>query len=412
MRRCASNSPEALTDYLLHEEYEEKYLICLPVRPAAAVGVQAQDKNQFNPVNTGVNSLGIAPDSRGGGMGDVGAATSPDVNSQFWNPAKYPFTISRAGVSISYTPWLRKLVNDIDLAYLAGYYRIGDYQAVSASLRYFSLGEVPVGYEDENSVGYSIKPYEMAVDVAYSRMLSERFSAAVALRYIYSDLAYREDEEVSAGSAFAADIAFYYTNYILLAQRECMLSFGLNASNIGTKVSYDSGNTSQFLPTNLRLGASLLFPIDNYNVIGLHFDANKYMVPTRPIKRDDESQEEYEQRLERDYNEISPISGIFKSFSDAPGGFKEELQEIQWSLGLEYTYHDQFSVRGGYHWEHENKGNRKYFSFGAGFRMSVFSLDAAYLVSTAQSNPLDQTLRFSLGFDLDGIKDLFGRRRR
>ena len=223
---------------------------------------------------------------------------------------------------------------------------------------------------------------------------------------------HREDEEVSAGSAFAADIAFYYTNYILLAQRECMLSFGLNASNIGTKVSYDSGNTSQFLPTNLRLGASLLFPIDNYNVIGLHFDANKYMVPTRPIKRDDESQEEYEQRLERDYNEISPISGIFKSFSDAPGGFKEELQEIQWSLGLEYTYHDQFSVRGGYHWEHENKGNRKYFSFGAGFRMSVFSLDAAYLVSTAQSNPLDQTLRFSLGFDLDGIKDLFGRRRR
>lgn len=371
----------------------------------------AQEKNLFNPIHTGVNSLNIAPDSRGGGMGDVGAATDPDVNSQYWNPAKYPFTISRAGVSISYTPWLRKLVNDIDLAYLAGYYRIGDYQAVSASLRYFSLGEVPVGYEDEGSAGYSIKPYEMSVDVAYSRMLSERFSAAVALRYIYSDLAYREDEEVSAGSAFAADLAFYYTNYVMLARRECMLSFGLNASNIGTKISYDHGNTAQFLPTNLRLGASLLFPIDDHNTIGLSVDANKYMVPTRPIKGADESQEEYEERLESDYNDVSPIKGIFKSFGDAPGGFKEELREIQWSLGAEYTYNQQFTVRAGYHWEHETKGNRKYFAFGAGFKMSVFSLDAAYLVASAQTNPLDQTLRFSLGFDLDGIRDLFGRRR-
>jgi hypothetical protein len=375
-----------------------------------AATLAAQDKNQFNPVNTGVNSLNIAPDSRGGGMGDVGVATDPDVNSQYWNPAKYPFTISRAGASISYTPWLRKLVNDIDLAYLAGYYRIGDHQAISGSLRYFSLGEVPVSYESDAAV-YTIKPYEMAVDVAYSRMLSEHFSAAVALRYIYSDLAYREDEEVSPGSAFAADIAFYYSNYLIIAQRECMLSFGLNASNIGTKISYDSGNTSLFLPTNLRIGASLLFPVDNYNTLSLSFDANKYMVPTRPVRGENESQEEYEERLQRDYYDISPIKGIFKSFSDAPGGFKEELQEIQWSLGVEYTYNQRFSVRGGYHWEHENKGNRKYFAFGAGFRMSVFSLDAAYLLSTAQSNPLDQTLRFTLGFDLDGIRDLFGRRR-
>lgn len=388
-----------------------KKFILFSIISLFAVITVAQDKNQFNPVNTGVNSLNLAPDSRGGAMGDVGVATSPDANSQYWNPAKYPFSIGRAGVSISYTPWLRKLVDDIDLAYLAGFYRIGDYQAVSGSLRYFSLGEVPVNH-GESSPGYSIKPYEMAIDVAYSRMLSERFSAAVALRYIYSDLAYREDEDISAGSAFAADIAFYYTNYVILAQRECMLSFGLNASNIGTKISYDSGNTSQFLPTNLRLGASLLVPIDDYNRIGISFDANKYMVPTRPIRGEDESQEEYEDRLERDYNDVSPIKGIFKSFSDAPGGFKEEMQEIQWSLGLEYTYNEQFSIRGGYHWEHENKGNRKYFSFGAGFKMSVFSLDASYLVSTAQSNPLDQTLRFTLGFDLDGIKDLFGGRRR
>ena len=304
---------------------------------------------------------------------------------------------------------MRKLVNDIDLAYVAGYYRLGDYQAISASLRYFSLGEVPIGGGDAGA-GYSIKPYEMAVDAAYSRMLSEHFSAAVALRFIYSDLAYRQDEDVTPGSAFAADLAFYYNNYIILAQRECMLAFGLNISNIGSKVSYDNGNTSLFLPTNLRLGASLLFPMDDYNVIGVNFDINKLLVPTRPIKGENESDEEYQDRLISEYNDISPIAGIFKSFADAPGGFKEELREIQWSLGLEYTYHNQFSVRGGYHWEHETKGNRKYFAFGAGFKMSVFSLDAAYLISTAQSNPLDQTLRFSLGFDLDGIKDLFGRR--
>ena len=375
-------------------------------------------KDLFNPINTGVNSLNIAPDSRGGGMGDVGAATDPDINSQYWNPAKYPFTISRAGVSISYTPWLRKLVNDIDLAYMAGYYRIGDYQAVSASLRYFSLGEVPVDQTETNN-GYTINPYEMAVDVAYSRMLSERFSAAVALRYIYSDLAYKKDEEVSPASAFAADIAFYYTNYIMLAQRECMLSFGLNLSNIGTKISYTGGEDSQFLPTNFRLGGSLLAPIDDYNTIAFSLDLNKLMVPTRPTFSqykekfgEDKTESEYNDWIRGEgYSDISPIKGIFKSFSAAPVGFKEELQEIQWSLGVEYTYHNQFSVRGGYHYEHENKGNRKYFSFGAGFRMSVFSLDAAYLVSTAQSNPLDQTLRFTLGFDMDGIRDLFGRRR-
>lgn len=377
-------------------------------------------KDLFNPINTGVNSLNIAPDSRGGGMGDVGAATDPDNNSQYWNPAKYPFTIGRAGVSISYTPWLRKLVNDIDLAYLAGYYRIGDYQAISGSLRYFSLGEVPMGGDATTGPTYNISPYEMAVDVAYSRMLSERFSAAVALRYIYSDLAYKQDEEVTPGSAFAADIAFYYTNYIMLAQRECMLSFGLNLSNIGTKISYDGGNSSQFLPTNFRLGGSLLAPIDDYNTIAFSLDINKLMVPTRPTEEqykaatgaEEVDPKDYNDWLRAEgYNDISPIKGIFKSFSDAPGGFKEELQEIQWSLGVEYTYHNQFSVRGGYHYEHENKGNRKYFSFGAGFKMSVFSLDAAYLVSTAQSNPLDQTLRFTLGFDLDGIRDLFGRRR-
>ena len=367
-------------------------------------------KDQFNPVNMGVNSLGIAPDARGGGLADVGVATEPDVNSQYWNPAKYPFTISRAGLSISYTPWLRKLVNDIDLAYVAGYVRLGDYQAISASLRYFSLGEVPMTDGEGNNQG-SIKPYEMAVDVAYSRMLSERFSAAVALRYIFSDLAYRQDDDTSPGNAFAADIALYYNNYVIMGQRECLLAFGLNLSNIGSKISYDSGATSAFLPTNFRLGGSLLIPINEYNTFAIMADINKLMVPTVPQQREDEADVDYQERLQQEYFDQSPIKGIFKSWSDAPGGLKEELQEIQVSAGFEYMYNNQFSVRAGYHHESPNKGNRKYFTVGAGFRMSVFSLDAAYLVSTAQSNPLDQTLRFSLAFDMDGIRDLFGRRR-
>ena len=377
-------------------------------------------KEQFNPVYTGVTSLSIAPDARAGALGDVGAATEPDVNSQYWNPAKYPFNIARAGVSMSYTPWLRQLVSDIDLVNLVGFYRIGDYSAVSGSLTYFSLGQVFV----ENEM--TIKPYEMAVDVSYSRMLSETFSAAISLRYILSDLQYNYEEDMSAGNAFAADIALYYNKYLMMGGRECLLGLGLNASNIGTKISYDGGATNQFIPTNLRLGASLLIPIDEYNTIAISADVNKLMVPTRPTYSQFMSEEyadvqsgdaqynsyysEYQTWLESNgYNDISPISGIFKSFADAPGGFSEELKEIYAGVGVEYCYNQQFSVRGGYHYENEYKGNRKYFTLGAGFRMSVFSLDAAYLISTAQSNPLDQTLRFSLSFDMDGLKDLFRR---
>ena len=384
-------------------------LMVLMVLPALA------QKEQFNPIYTGVTSLSIAPDARAGALGDVGVATEADANSQYWNPAKYPFNIARAGVSMSYTPWLRQLVSDIDLINLAGFYRIGDYSAVSASLTYFSLGEVFV----ENEM--TIKPYEMAFDIAYSRMLSETFSAAIALRYIHSDLQYNYAEDMSPGSAFAADIAMYYNNYIMLGNRECMLGLGLNVSNIGTKISYDDGATNEFIPTNLRLGASLLIPIDEYNTISFSADINKLLVPTRPTysqfleengyeQGDNSYYSEYQTWLESTgYNDISPISGIFKSFSDAPGGFSEELKEIYGGVGIEYCYNQQFSVRGGYHYENEFKGNRKYFTVGAGFRMSVFSLDAAYLISTAQTNPLDQTLRFSLSFDLDGLKDLFRR---
>ena len=382
-------------------------LTILALAVLVSTTVTAQDKrNMFNPVNTSVTSQTIAPDARSAGMGDVGAATDPDVNSQYWNPAKYPFNISRAGVSLNYTPWLRQLVSDIDLAYLAGYYRIGDYSAVSASMRYFSLGEV----QSNDGSALTINPYEMSFDVAYSLMLSEHFSLGAAVRWIYSDLTYNFTDDTSPGSAFAADLSCYYQNYINIGQRECQLGLGMNISNIGSKITFGGDNRSEFIPTNLRLGASLMIPIDEFNKFTIAADANKLLVPTYPKRRADESEVDYDNRLQKDYYDVSSISGIFKSFGDAPNGFSEEMQEIQWSVGAEYTYNDKFSLRAGYHTESENKGNRKYFTFGAGFKMSVFSLDAGYVVATAKSNPLDQTLRFSLSFDMDGIKDLFKRR--
>lgn len=364
-------------------------------------------KDAFNPVVTAVVSQTIAPEARGGSMGDIGVATEPDVNSQAWNPAKYPFCISKGGVAINYTPWLRQLVNDIDLGYLAGYYRIGDYQALSGSLRFFSLGEV-------SSNDITAHPYEMAVDVAYSRMLSEKLSAAIALRYIYSNIDGNVSNDLHAGSAFAADIAMYYNNYIMLGNRESMLGFGLNISNIGSKINFGE-DYSYFIPTTLRLGVGLTVPLNEYNKLAFNVEASKLLVPSKPLKKiidgEEEDDEEYNERIRKEYYEISSISGIFKSFHDSPNGFKGEMQEILWGVGAEYTYNDRFSLRAGYHHESESQGNRKYFTFGAGFKMSIFSIDAGYVVSASSSNPLDQTIRVSLGFDMDGIKDLFGRRR-
>ena len=385
------------------------YLAALTLMGISPLTATAQEKvDMFNPEKNSVTSQSIAPDARAGGMGDVGAATDPDVASQYWNPAKYPFTISRAGVSLNYTPWLRQLVSDIDLAYLVGYYRIGDYSAVSGSLRYFSLGEVFYGDTDDTQM--TLNPYEMSFDVAYSIMLSEKFSIAAGVRWIYSDITYNYSDTSSPGSAFAVDLAAYYQNYVNIGQRECQLGIGLDISNVGSKINFGGDENSEFLPTNIRLGASLMVPVDEYNRFSIAVDANKPLVPTMPVKMDGESDEDFITRKQKDYYDVSPISGIFKSFGDAPGGFKEEMQEIRWSVGAEYVYNDKFSLRAGYHHESENKGNRKYFTVGAGFKMNVFSLDAGYVIATAKSNPLDQTLRFSLSFDMDGLKDLFKRR--
>lgn len=371
--------------------------------------IAAEDKkDMFNPVNTASVFMNIAPDARSGAMGDVGAATEADVYSQYWNPAKYPFNVARAGVGLSYTPWLRKLVNDINLANLAGFYRIGDYSAVQASLRFFSLGEVYLANMDD----MTIKPYEFAFDVGYSRMLTECFSMAVNMRFIYSDIQYDYSAESKPGKAFAADIAMYRLGYFMAGSRECSFGWGINISNIGTKITYGGDDNGQFIPTNLRLGLNFTYPFNEYNKISIAADANKLLVPTVPKQEEEESNEDYQERLQSDYYDCSPIAGIFKSFSDAPNGFKEEMQEVQWSIGLEYTYNDRFMLRGGYHHEAETKGNRKYYTVGAGFRMSVFTIDAGYVFSTSATNPLDQTMRFSLSFDLDGMKDLFSRKRR
>lgn len=390
---------------------------------AGSLGVFAQNDikdNEFNPVNTGVTTLDITPDARGSALGNLGAATDPDINAQFWNPSKYAFAYSSGGLGLSYTPWLRKIVNDIFLADVSGYWKLGnnDNQALSASFRYFSLGEVSLNHDSGNDM-QTINPYELAFDVGYSRKLSEKFSMGVVLRYILSDLAYEDSytmESNTAASAFSADISGYYVTYPMVGRNECQFAWGFNVSNIGTKVSYDHGENYAFLPTNLRLGASFMFPLADYNTLAFGLDINKLLVPTRPNQNNydmdsAEGQEAYQTALD-DWQSMSPFTGIFKSFSDAPGGLKEEFQEIKWSVGAEYAYNQQFFARIGYNYEHPNKGGRSYFGFGAGFSLNVVRLDASYMLATAQSSPLDQTLRFTLSFDMDGLRDLLGGRRR
>jgi hypothetical protein len=349
-----------------------------------------------NVITTGVPFLTIAPDSRGGAMGDAGAATSPDLNSQHWNAAKYGFMESDMGVALSYTPWLRNLVQDINLAYLVGYKRLDDQQTMSASLRYFSLGDITFMSEYGDPTGQQ-SPNEFAIDLGYTRLLSEKFSGAVALRYIRSDLTGGQmvnGTETHAGNAYAADVAFYYQNEIRVNRKRSVFASGINISNIGSKISYTDGETKDFIPTNLKLGLDYKTEMDRYNTISFSFDANKLLVPTPDTTSTD--------IITGGNSDIGPIEGIFVSFSDAPGGWKEELQEITFSIGTEYWYNKQFAIRAGYYYENVNKGNRKFFTAGAGLKMNVFALDFSYLIA-AQNNPLANTLRFTLSFDFDAF---------
>ncbi|MDR1707703.1 type IX secretion system outer membrane channel protein PorV [Dysgonomonas sp.] len=379
-----------------------KSILLINIFTLSVNAVFAQD---LNPIVTAVPSLVITPDARSGGMGDAGVATAPDVYSQHWNPAKYAFIPSKAGFGLSYTPWLRKIINDVALVYGVGYYKIGNEnnQALSASIRYFSIGDVNITDQYGHFLN-SVSPYEMAFDIGYSRKLTETFSGAVTVRYIRTDYT-GSSEGTSAGNAFAADIAGYNESYVNIGQSESLLSFGFNISNIGTKISTDGGSRNDFIPTNLRIGASLMYPVNEVSTLSFSADINKYLVPTPPVKKDGETNDEFQNRLTK-YRDTNPISGIFKSFGDAPGGFSEELKEIMWSVGAEYDYDSKFRLRTGYFHENKMKGNRQYIGFGAGFKLTAFQLDVAYMLATAQQNPLDQTLRFSLAFDIDAMKNL------
>lgn len=350
-----------------------------------------------NTITTGVPFLTIAPDSRSGAMGDAGVALSPDANSQHWNPAKYAFAESEMGVALSYTPWLRALVSDINLAYLVGYKRLDDQETVSASLRYFTLGDIQFMSEYGDQLGQQ-KPNEFAIDMGYTRLLSDNFSGAVAIRYIRSDLTGGQmvnGTVTHAGNTYAADVAFYYQNQIRTNRKNSTIAAGINISNIGAKISYTEGETKDFIPTNMKLGVSYKTEMDRYNTITFAFDANKLLVPTPDTSKVD--------IITGLGSNKSVVAGIFSSFSDAPGGMREEFKEINFSFGAEYWYNKQFALRAGYFYEDVSKGNRKFFTAGAGLKMNVFALDFSYLLPVAQNNPLANTLRFTLSFDFEAF---------
>ena len=382
----------------------------------ALMAMPAMAEEVMNPIITAMPSLSIAPDAHAGGLGDVGAATTPDLNSQHWNPAKYAFMESHGGITANYTPWLTKLVNDIDLAYIAGYYNISERAgAIGMSFTYFSLGEVQLTNFDGDPIAEAA-PNEWAIDLSYSRKLHEYVSMAVAMRFLYSDM----NNGVNAGNTgssmemypgwtMAADVALYYRQPFELPMGTSYFALGLNISNLGGKISYDQNNTSSFIPANLRLGASYELAFDNYNRLSINADVNKYLVPASKGSKfavDENGNPLEGQALKNWYYNLSSPKGWYQSFADAPGGFKEELRELQYGVGLEYSYDRKFFGRVGYSHENKWKGNRRYVTIGAGFHLSIVTLDVAYVIATAATNPLDNTLRFSLGFDLAGIKDL------
>ncbi len=369
---------------------------------------------QLNAIQTAVPFLTIAPDSRAGAMGDAGVATSPDINSQHWNPAKYAFIEGSGGFSLSYSPWLRNLVSDINLAYLSGYYRIDKRQTVSASLLYFSLGNI-VFTDMFANVTRNFNPNEFAIDLAYSRAFSDYISGGIAFRWIYSNLAGGvtvNGAESKPGNSFAADISTYYNRDIELFGLNGNAGFGVNISNIGTKVSYTDDKDPDFIPTNLRIGGIIGLDIDEFNSIALTVDLNKLLVPTPPIYWEDGdtmddgteiTENETFIKYGMDPNVSVPV-GMLHSFYDAPGGISEEFHEITYSVGLEYWYNKQFAVRGGYFHEHSTKGNRKFFTMGVGLKLNVLDIDFSYLLPLHQNHPLSNTLRFSLLFSFDPPK--------
>lgn len=362
-------------------------------------------QNDLNTITTAVPFLLIAPDSRSGAMGDVGVATSPDANSMHWNPAKLAFTSEDIGASISYVPWLRALVPDINLSYITGYKKLDDNQAVGLEMRYFSLGDITFTDIVGTTIG-QYKPHEFALGGSYARKLSDQFSLAISARYIYSNLTGGQSAggiETVAGQSIASDLAGFYTKPVRMGGQDMDLAVGLNISNIGSKVSYTETSIRDFIPINMRLGTALGADIDDYNKISLAIDMNKLLVPTPPITDNGEI-------VSGKDSDVGVVSGIFQSFGDAPGGYKEEFREINYSVGSEYWYNDQFAIRAGYFFEHDTKGGRKFFTFGSGVKYSAFILDFSYLVNASTdagaTNPLANTMRFSMTWNFGAMKEM------
>lgn len=371
------------------------------------------DRDRVNTITTAVPFLMIAPDARAGAMGDAGVSTLPDANSMHWNPAKFAFIDKDLGLSINYTPWLRTLVPDINLSYLSGFVRIDEMQTVAGSLVFFSLGDIQ--FTDEAGVSQgTYRPSEFAIDAAYARRLGENISGSIAMRYIYSNLTQGQNVgvmETRPGMALAADVAAYYQRELDWRRMPAIFSAGINISNIGNKISYSDDINANFIPINLRLGPTLTMQLDEFNSLAITLDLNKLLVPTPPIYRRDsitnapitDDDNNYVILRGRDPNR-SVVAGMFGSFVDAPDGFREEMQEITYSFGVEYWYDNQFAIRGGYFHEHERKGNRKFFTLGLGLKYNVFGLDFSYIIPVMQRSPLENVLRFSLTFDFDAIR--------
>jgi opacity protein-like surface antigen len=389
----------------------KKILISLAAVLCATTMVKAQAvaDDTMNPLITSMPSLSIAPDARAAGLGDVGVATEADFNSQYWNPAKYAYMYSKGGITANYTPWLRKLVGDIDLAYLAAFYNFGDLGGgIGASFTYFSMGDVTLMNPEGQEIG-TVRPNEWALDLSYFRKLHEYVSMSVAIRFMYSDLNNgANDDNMRPAKTAAADIGLYYRQPLELPMGTSHLALGFTLKNLGGKMTYDNV-TSNFIPASMNIGVGYELPCDKYNFLTFNIEANKLMVPSRKSRYTegfDPNDESTWQMSQQAYSDLNPAKGWFMSFDDAPGGAKEEFNEVRWGAGIEYSYNKQFFARAGYSYENYYKGNRNYLTFGAGFHLSIVTLDVSYCVGLAASNPLDQTMRFTLGFDLYGIKDL------
>ena len=392
----------------------KKILISM-VSLLCALSVSAQVDDTMNPLITAMPSLSIAPDARAAGMGDLGVATEADFNSQYWNPAKYAYMYSKGGITANYTPWLRKLVSDIDLAYLAGFYNFGDLAGgIGASFTYFSMGDVSLT-DGSGQELQKVRPNEWALDLSYFRKLHEYVSMSVAVRVLYSDLNNGYNSSVGGGTEMhpavtaAADIALYYRQPFELPMGTSHLAVGFSLKNLGGKMAYADDGSSNFIPASGNLGVSYELPCDKYNFLTFNLETNKMLVPSRKSRFTegfDPKDETTWQMSQEAYSALNPAKGWFQSLADAPGGAREEFNEVRWGAGVEYSYNKQFFARMGYSYENYYKGNRNYLTFGAGFHLSIVTLDVSYCVGLAASNPLDQTMRFTLGFDLAGIKDL------